>query len=459
MSTVKKLFIVKLCIQLALLQSLFYPASSYALDAATQNMNRAMSGIMQSAFAARGYVPSDPRTYSTLAAVSRTVGSSAVGGAVAITVGAITAPGWVSIAAAITLGAVITYAVNLGLDSLTKWLFNQNGTVDQAGSEVVGSANCVMAPGSVWFQAGAVTATSPFVAKTFYGCDGMAVARQAYAFSIAGKPNAVQMPTCTVEFSGLYVLCGAVHANGYSTPVPATCPPNNYYEGGVCHPYTFVESSVPAATGVALPTAVNNIPATDLDKPVNPALLAAMANKTWQQAAAQPGYSGIPYPASNPVTTAEAQTWTNANPTFAPTVRDFVSPNPVTTANPQPWALPSDPTAATTSPTTAANPNAINPASANPLSNLGEDPVTPSPTLEATPTAPMILDPILNMLPGHRGFIATAHTGDCPRPTINLYGTHVMDAHCTLIDANKGLIQTAMMFAWVVIALLIVLSA
>jgi hypothetical protein len=63
------------------------------------------------------------------------------------------------------------------------------------------------------------------------------------------------------------------------------------------------------------------------------------------------------------------------------------------------------------------------------------------------------------MLPDLRGYSPSSHTGECPRPTIELYGTHVLDAHCILIDDNKAIIQAAMLLAWALIALFIVLSA
>ena len=167
----------------------------------------------------------------------------------------------------------------------------------------------------------------------------------------------------------------------------------------------------------------------------------------------------MPYPQSNPITQAEVMPWVQANPQYAPTVRDFVAPNPVTTANPQPWAMPANPTAPVTTPTTQPNPNVTNPAAQNPLTNLGPDPGTGAPQLEQIPTAQQILDPVLNMLPGHRSFVATSQPGTCPTPVIELYGSHTMNAHCVLIEQNKSIIQAAMTFAWGAFALFIVLSA
>jgi hypothetical protein len=244
----------------------------------------------------------------------------------------------------------------------------------------------------------------------------------------------------------------------YSSGAPTSCNPGSFYlENSGCQPYAAVQGV--NITGATPQQAVTTLPQSELNKPLNPAVVAALANRAWQQAASQPGYDGLPYLQSNPITAPEVQRWIDNNPTFAPRVGDFVSPNPVTSSQPNPWGLPSNPTQSVTTPVSPVNPNVTNPAAQNPLTNLGSDPGIGSPTLETPPTAQQILDPVLNMLPGHRTFTASSHQGTCPKPTINLYGSHVMDAHCTLIDQNKGVIQGAMTFAWAVIALFIILSA
>lgn len=89
-----RIFALKLLLKACMLPFFLYVAPSHAQVAeagASQNMNRAMSGIMQNAMASRGYVPSDPRTYATLARTSSFIGATA-GGAAAIAIGTITAP-------------------------------------------------------------------------------------------------------------------------------------------------------------------------------------------------------------------------------------------------------------------------------------------------------------------------------------------------------------------------------
>lgn len=102
----------------------------------------------------------------------------------------------------------------------------------------------------------------------------------------------------------------------------------------------------------------------------------------------------------------------------------------------------------------------LTPEATRPYSILAPiDPGVGAPTLEQPPTAQQIANPILQLAPNLRGFQATSKTGVCPRPTIELYGAHVLDAHCKLIEDNKPVLQMAMTFAWTALALFIVLSA
>ena len=111
-------------------------------------------------------------------------------------------------------------------------------------------------------------------------------------------------------------------------------------------------------------------------------------------------------------------------------------------------------------PSTQTNPSATEPGTAQSQKlDLGPDPNIGSPSLEAIPTAQQIANPVLNLLPSLKNFDVETPAGVCPRPSFDLYGHHVLEAHCDLIDDNKPAIQSAMILAWALIALLIILSA
>lgn len=453
MKLLKKWLLIKLCILLAM------PFNGWAQAlpvAQPDRVGRSISGVLQDGMRTRGFAANDPRFGNTLARISPQLSGVAGTTAAAVTVGAVTAPAWVSVAAAIVVGAVITYAVNLGIDSLVKWLFRADSKIDESSDSAASPSTTAMVQGGQYWLADFSGAGMA------YSGDGQALALQANAYNrTKAGLTPEQSPTCSYNAGNLIWYCGSWgSAQQRTTGAPASCPAGSMYLTGVCTGFTYMTPPVPAASGVSIPTAVSHIPASDYDKPLNPVIVAGLANSAWQKAASQPGYDGLPYPQSNPITATEVATWTAQNPSYAPTVRDFVAPNPVTTANPQPWALPQNPTAATTSPAVTPNANTTNPAAANPQQNLGADPAIAVPTLEQTPTAQMILQPILNLLPDLKNFNPTMAAGTCPRPTLNLFGqTQTFEAHCTMLENNRAVIHAAMVLAFTLSALLIILSA
>ncbi|WP_367848752.1 hypothetical protein [Rhodoferax sp. WC2427] len=432
--------------------------SAFALDpqAKPDNVSRAMTGALMSRLQNSGFNPNDPRYGNTLARISPQL-SGVAGTAAAVTVGTVTAPGWASVALAVGVGAVITYAVNLGIDSLVRWLFRNDGKIDESGDSLPIQTSTAMTIGGAYWK---VSFHSGNINIELAGGDGEAIARQGY-FEYLSQTNQNTSSTPNCSPSTNQVACGVIFALRQASGAPTSCPAGSMFKNGMCSAYTFVSpAAVPQKTALTPQQATNDIPAVDLEKKLNPAIVAALVNKAWQQAAAQPGYDGLPYPQSKPITATEAATWTAQNPDYAPTIRDFTAPNPATTASPQPWALPQNPTAATTTPATTPNANTTNPAASNAQENLGADPAIGAPTLEQTPTAQMILQPILDLLPDLKNFSPTMASGICPRPTLNLFGhTQTFEAHCAILDNNRDVIRAAMVLAFTLSALLIILSA
>ena len=462
----RRIIVFKLCFKLAIFPFLL-SLDSYAVYAqATStsqlgywNMQHAMSGITREALAKRGFAGNDPRTYSTLQGMSNTAAALA-GGTAAATVGAITlagitAPAWGTILLVAAVSSAVGIAVQLGVNGLINWLFRSDNKLDISGLPQPVS-NCTLGSTFEYWDAN-------INGLTVFACDGMNLAMQALHTRYPLAQGQSQQVSCVNAVT--VISCSNANGFGYAYrktgTVSRTCGPGTYLAGTECIAYTFTPAPAsPAATAQSMQQAFNALTEAEKQKALNPQLVATMANSLWQQAAALPGYAGFPYPSSNPITTAEATAWRLANPTYWPTVGDFVTPRPTTTTTPSPWALPSNPPTTSTSPllTTQPNPSVVNPATQS-LTNLGPDPATPAPELEAIPTAQDILNPVLNFLPNHKSFAAPSQAGQCPTPTITLYGTHTLNAHCTIIDQNKSIIQAAMTFAWAAIALFIILSA
>jgi hypothetical protein len=212
-------------------------------------------------------------------------------------------------------------------------------------------------------------------------------------------------------------------------------------------------------TSASPTSAIANIPDSELSKPLNPVILAAAANKLWQTAAAQPGYSGLPYDTTNPITAADVATWTATNPTLAPTVADAIAP--VSSSATAPFStnaaipIPANP-GTSANPATSAGTNP----STQPLQNLGSDPGIGFPTLESPPTAQMILNPLLNLFPDLKTFVVPSHNSVCAKPSMTLFGkTLVLDGHCTLLESVRPTLYAVMAAVWLMVALFIILAA
>lgn len=431
-------------------------------------MQNAVSGVMQQTMIKRGFAANDPRFGATLSKASTALGSVA-GTAAAVTVGAVTAPGWASIALAAGIGAVVTYAVTLGIDSLTKWLFRQDGSVDEqiAGLDPV-SVSGTATGQIVWCttQGAGGNCSSTFDSSARQAAQELVSPQTAYSsfVSLSCTSTSATSVSCSTKF---VLKTNGSTANGPILYVNQqngayNCPTGQFYRGSSCMPFTWAATSS-NATAVPLNTAVGHISETDKTKPLNPAIVAALADQAWKNAAAQPGYDGLPYVASNPITASDAAKWQQANPQSWPSVNDFVKPQPSPTGgtSASPYVLPNTATPVSSyNPATQSQSTSTNPASSNTLQNLGPDPGIGSPSLEATPTAQSILAPILGLLPDLRSFSAPSQSGVCPKPTIDLWNKHlVLDGHCALLDNNAGAIQAVMALVWVLIAMFIILAA
>lgn len=349
-------------------------------------VNRAVSGVIQKAMQSRGFTPVDPRFGNTLAKITPSVASVAGTSAAAITVGTVTAPAWATVALAAGIGAVVTYSVSLGLDALVSWLFGDNSVSDTIEGTPLDSSQGIQQGGAAW-------RTSDYVTY-LYGGDPAAIGNQArYNIFKRGGGTGTYSPVTCETVSTVQVKCGSIVVALISSGAPGTCPAGSFWISGGCSLYGFAQTSS-SHTNSTPQDAIARIPASDLDKALNPAIIAALANRVWEQAAAQPGYAGLPYSHATPITQAEVQAWQQANPQYTPTVRDFVSPNPATSTSPNPWSLPSDLADPKLTPVTS-NTGTTNPASDSPQQNLGPDPGIGSPTLEQPPTAQQIAQPVL----------------------------------------------------------------
>jgi len=429
--------------------------NSYASGVPGSALGGEIASVMLYKAGVRGFAANDPRFGAALAAVG--TAALEVGGAV---VAAGTAPAWGTVLAS----AAIAGAVGYGLQALSNWIFNSNGTTNvpatagtspsttppTTGSYAVinmgnyyqyaGTASDILAwynavqmpinyPPAVW---GVVTR-----AMTSNGCSAYQGGQQCF-YSIQGQGGAQ-----IIEMKNV----------GGAAQIPASytgCPSGSTYStSNGCQALPASIPGTPAATkNVA--DALAGLSDAQKAVPLPPGDVAAIADGMWKQAASQPGYSGLPYVSGDPITAADVSAARAANPSAAvATVGDLASP----IASTSPVSLPS------TSPAAPVVGTGVNP-STTPQVNLGTDPGIGAPTLETTPTAQAILNPVFNLLPSFRNFVVPAHSGACPKPSMTIFNKYmVMDAHCTVLENIRPTLYAVMFFVWLLLGALIVLAA
>jgi len=450
------------------------PLQSFAaaVPAYSPNFGNAMAGVIQQKAIQRGFAANDPRYTATTTAVGAALTATATGLAAAAG-----APLWGTIA----VGAIAAGAVALGIGALTEWLFDGNGIVTAAGGSSAPVPGAATAGQSI-FQLGSYGSTDSVAAwKAIISAQWNAPSISAIHFEPMTPCNwqgVYDGPVCLyVWATGSYFAGQSVYINGVyqadsqiiytgqaginaAGVAPSDCA-SGFFTNGTCGAPWLAPSVVsnnPAPVPKSISDSVADVPAAEMALPVNPELLAKAVNDQWAAAAAQPGYAGLPFSPSDPVTVADVQTYQAANPAAYPTVGDFLSP--AVAPSGQTGAGTVVAPSATPAPGTTTSPG-INPAPAgSPQVNLGVDPVIGLPNLESTPTASGILAPILGLFPSLKSFVVPSHSSVCPSPSMDLFGkTLVLDGHCTLLEAVRPTLYAVMAFVWVVIGLFIILAA
>lgn len=329
-----KQFFVRWLICVMILPGLVYAQAQPAASL----MQRALSGIMQKKMATRGFASNDPRWSTTLSGAGTAIAGGAAAAAV-VTLAGVTAPAWVTTGAVIALGALFTAGIDLAIDGV-KWLFKGDGSI----SYPVANGTYPSQVGPDTYQYGIWKAGNAMGIGSYYVMDyNMQLTRD---YPQAGASIAVE--SCETYQNGTW-LCTLSYSNPSGTQSNWSRLSGSAQQGvayncagttvnGVCQP--------PLSTGAggsqtgSPSQAVASLSDGDKAKPVNPAVLAAIADQAWKQAAAQPGYAGFPYDAANPITAADAAAYQQANPQAWPTVGEAVAPQPSTAGSPSPWTLP-----------------------------------------------------------------------------------------------------------------------
>lgn len=360
-----------------------------------------MGKIFESKAIQNGASITSDRTIQTLYSVGKGAAAAAATAAVGLAVVG-TAPGWGTVLGTAAVFGVVGGVISLGLNHVDQWLFGSNA----AKPVRVGVVGYV---GSIF---------------------------------ICSSGNA----------TGSDCTCNApqVRANFSARPDLGS----NYYQLSCNAPPTF------AAEPTAVPAAAAALSPESLTQPVDYASLAVIANYLHQKAASEVGYAGIPYNAAAPITVAQVRAVAEANPSLVPPVSSLFTP--VDSAGG--FALGSSAQAAAAGSPSGYSPVLAPPTGgfvsppAAPVVDLGPNPGTPPPTLDA----PDWFQPLLNMLPGWRSASFTSQ-GQCMKPSFDLRpvmnSVIEMHSHCDLFEQNRALLASVMAVVWVMLAAFIVLGA
>lgn len=427
-----KLFIVRW-----LFIALVSPGLCFA-QANPASMQSAVSALVASKAGQRGFAANDPRMASTMQGIGSTVAGSAAAAAV-VTVAGVTAPAWITAAVGVGLAALFSAGISLAVDKIKTWWFNSDGSVQvqvtDSGPSTVDYSVPVMPKNQ--------TDAAVCVTTSIYNwCDETGPSFRGCLPPGAQNPTNFCRPGWALDGKTSTTFVDAMNRAGYSYATK-TAP------GDIQ-----LKSASDAVAGL-----------TDEQKaaPLNPEVLAAVADRAWKTASEQPGYEGIPYSSGSPITAADATAYQSSSPSTYPTVGDAVAP--VTAPAGQPASAPWTPVipSAVTQPGTGTTPGETTSPESKPI-DWG---VFAPPALEETPTIGSILDPLFNMWPAWASFSFPPHQSECPMPSFTLpngvlngYTMHFTQM-CDFLEANnvRVAMQAAFAVAWAILIVFIVMGA
>lgn len=502
------------------------PAQAFAPPTYTSNVGNLLGGVIEARAAATGQ--------SVLSAATKTaIGTVLTGAAEAVAVPtAVGTPiGWAAVLGTLLVGAGVTGAVSLASKSSYQWYFGQGGKVRTSVPSSSGSESSALptfgnfrggVPGGTpiycshpiacfdayystaggftqseldamhfvsaptidgWFNNTARVGpyygtpniaytgpTPPPVAQCGYGSCGVQVS------ALCANPDGT---TYKLSYSAMYSATG-YNLNGHVATIGTSgfldTPPD--YDKG-----DDFKTTPAAPPEVDLGTAGMEIPPTVSGMEVDPDFLAKSLNEAWQKAAAQPGYSGMPYDSMNPITGDEVAEEA-AKTGGMPKVSDLVSPVADGAESVQGVA-----------PGISTYNGAVALGSASASTSTGTDtgsgigtgtgsettpktssltcglPGTPpcevdwgstagAPSDPTVPALASVLGPLFNLFPSLKSWVAPPHSVSCPAPSFTVFGQDVsFRPVCNLLGSYTNTIGNAAIVGATFLSVIILLAA
>ncbi|EAM7986403.1 hypothetical protein FCH62_23230 [Salmonella enterica] len=406
--------------------------SSYS-SANAQNVNQIISKSIVNKINQRGFSANDPRYYGTLKGISGYLNTTSTT-ARSYTLAGLTGRSWLSVG---LRGALLSRGtfVALAATGAVTWLLDDNNTVKVKIKEVTGEQGV---KGFYWAVGADNYATPSEGAQSI--CEKNASFCQSYIIE-QYNPDPSRTDLRTIKFyidnskSQLWTTRTASMVNCGTNKIIATCRED------------YVPVTQEVIKTLSLQDAINTITPNEMDTELSPEVIADVVNNAWSNAASAPGYAGLPFDASRPVTASDIATVNNAGKA---SVADFIRP----TETPD-FTLPTDSTV--TIPT--------NPSTSEQV-NLGDDPGIAPPELEKIPTGEEILAPLLSFDPLKNSAADLQLAGErikqaeCPRPEFSIFNREYrLETHCSLLEKNAAIIGLIFMVVYSIAGFRIILSA
>lgn len=315
----------------------------------TGNMGSSIGNLIYEAAVNRGLVPTAAQVLETTQAATVALGDIAAGAGVAV--GAEAA--WPLMLAAAGVAEYENGSISMALNqaaSALSWLWgngSNGGTTSQVevgGTSLTGNNSQLGSmPGSyvtIWSLGPGTysyldSSSNPAKVRTFMvvdeQCTGTSSCVPAAPFYGAGTTVNVGFtaaysgqtsPSNTAQYwvdryQGTSALSSVQNGSSYT---------NTYQEVWELIPVPAAPLTAPYTPKWQSPaSAVAAIPASDGSVTLSPDMLKDLVNTVWKAAAAQDS-KAIPYPADDPISVTEAQTYITNNPTYAPTINDWAGP-------------------------------------------------------------------------------------------------------------------------------------
>lgn len=472
-----------------------FRADAQALPAFTGAVNKALGKVIEKTAIRRGFAANDPRMLTTYNGASTIAAGVAAQMAVSAATAA-SAPIWLTAAAGLGAAAVVgglaygIYKIFFD-DSTSEAGFVVKSTTGGGymGTPWVPSGNYVYVMPNLTFNTAEQVTNSTkdwipayslyFHGVVVYGDDFEKMMQMAVDGWIAlGGGTGAKFKGCdpmkSNAYGGMSQTCRAIRiGSGGNTQPEDTWMAGEYSMDFNRNNFKPAETFKGTVNDI-----VPKLSATELARPADPATIAQLANGLWERAAAQPGYEGIPYSASDPVTVADAVAVQQYDPSSWPKNADLAAPvapaagqtpviSPVYDPVYNPTPLPGTATPTPTNPTSPGvgeNVNVINTPNVNVANKVqidfGADPAVGAPTLEPTPTAQAVLSPLFNLMPSLQNFVVPSHQATCPSPDFTMFDkTMVMDGHCKLLEPVRPTLYAVMAFVWLMLGTVIILRA